>query len=140
MELSLQVTCRSFKYGEGDVRLYDINTLPLAPTEYAYRGKMEAVGVYKTGFLPIVRLDCYNDELENCTRKFVVRDADIGCVESSTVMIGQSADIDVRAVDNINVGGGLNILNKGKLSLRCDKEVSLEGSKVAAGGKLSVKG
>ena len=47
---------------------------------------------------------------------------------------------DVRAVDSINVGSGLNILSKGKLSLRCDKDVSLDGAEVATGGRLTVKG
>ncbi len=125
--------------GEGGIRHYNVNESK-APVMYVDGGKMEAVGVYKSGFLPIVKLDCYNDELKNCNKKFVVRDAQLGYAESTSVVIGQDADIDVRAVDSINVGSGLNILSKGKLSLRCDKDVSLDGAEVATGGRLTVKG
>lgn len=125
--------------GEGIIRLYNVNEIK-QPVTYVDGGKMEAVGVYKTGYLPIVKLDCYKDELTNCNRKFVVREAIIGSSEYSSVVIGQNANIDVRAVDSVNVGSGLNIQSEGKLSIRCDKNVSLEGSDVASGGKLTVKG
>lgn len=49
-------------------------------------------------------------------------------------------NIYVRAVDNVNVGSGLNILSEGQLSLRCDKQISLEGSEIASGGRLTDQG
>lgn len=125
--------------GEGGIRLYSVNASK-SPITYLDGGKMEAVGVYKTGFLPIAKLDCYYDDLQNCNKKFVVREALIGCPESSSVVIGQKANIDVRAVDCISAGSGLNILSGGKLNLRCDKQISLEGSEVATGGQISIQG
>ena len=107
---------------------------------YSDGGKMEALGVYKTGYLPIVKLDCYNDDLKNCNRKFVVREAKIGCIDAFSVVIGQNANVDVRAVDSINIGSGLHIQSEGNLNLRCDKGVSLEGSEVDTGGTLTVSG
>ena len=101
---------------------------------------MEALGVFKTGFLPIVKVNCYDDELKNCNKKFVVRNARLGYSNYSSVEIGEYANVDIRAVDSISSGTGLNITSNGKLNLRCDKEVSLEGSEVSTGGSLTVKG
>lgn len=126
--------------GEGNIRLYNITQPVFYPVKYSDAGKMEAVGVYKTGFLPIVNLDCYNDELESCNRRFVVRDAQLGCVESLSVVIGQDANVDIRAVDSVSTGSGLNITSNGKLNLRCDKQVLMEGSEISTGGAISVKG
>ncbi|MDE5793759.1 MAG: hypothetical protein K2I08_03465, partial [Muribaculaceae bacterium] len=107
---------------------------------YSGGGKMEAVGVYKTGYLPMVKLDCYDDQLEDCTKKFAVRSSELGCHESKSVSIGSDAEVDIRAVDSIETGSGLSIANDGELILRCDKEVSLNGSSVNNGGSLTVKG
>ena len=101
---------------------------------------MEAFGVYKTGYLPTVKLDCYDDQLKDCAKKFVVRSAELGCNELKSVSIGSGADVDIRAVDSIDSGSGLSISNDGELMLRCDKLVSLSGSSVNTGGSLTVKG
>ena len=126
--------------GEGNVRLKKVLIADRYPSLISNGGKMEAVGIFKTGYLPIVKLDCYNDELKDCDRRFVVRNAQIGCPEASSVVIGQNADIDVRAVDSIAVGSGVSIQSDGNLSLRCDKQVTLEGAEVASGGSLTVQG
>ena len=126
--------------GSEKVRVHTVDGSERPPVAFIGGGKMEAIGIYKTGFLPTVKLECYDDELEDCNKKFVVREAMIGCTEYSSVLIGQNANIDIRAVDSINVGAGLNILSEGQLSLRCDKQVSLEGAEVATGGKLTIKG
>lgn len=124
--------------GEGYVRRLDVKqSLAIG---YPGGGKMEAVGVYKTGYLPMVKLNCYDDQLENCTKKFVVRNAELGCTDLSSVSIGSGAEVDIRAVDSIDGGIGLEVSDSGKLTLRCDKSISLMGSKVSSGGNLSVKG
>ena len=125
--------------GNGGIRKFVVDT-SRPPVMYSDGGKMEALGVYKTGYLPIVKLDCYNDDLKNCNRKFVVREAKIGCIDAFSVVIGQNANVDVRAVDSINIGSGLHIQSEGNLNLRCDKGVSLEGSEVDTGGTLTVSG
>ena len=65
-----------------------------------------------------------------------MREAKIGCIDAFSVVIGQNANVDVRAVDSINIGSGLHIQSE----LRCDKVVSLEGSEVDNGGTLTVSG
>lgn len=101
---------------------------------------MEALSVFKTGYLPIVRIECFADQLENCKKNFVVRCAELGCDVSRLVSIGDGASVDIRAVDNIVSGSALNIINRGELTLRCDRQVTLTGSKVDLGGTLTVKG
>ena len=124
--------------GEGHVRRQVVKQME--SVKYSKMGKMEAVGVYKTGYLPLVKLDCFDDQLEDCNKKFVVRQASLGCDELKTVSIGRGASVDVRAVDSIEGGTGLDISDSGSLTLRCDKSVSLDGTKVSSGGNLSVKG
>ncbi len=59
---------------------------------------------------------------------------------TSSVLIGSGANVDIRAVDSIEVGSGLSVSSNGALTLRCDKQVSISGSAVNNGGTLAVKG
>ena len=126
--------------GNGNLRRLDVSGNLQPPAGFQDGGKMEACGIYKTGYLPIVKLDCYSDELENCRKKFVVRSSVIGNVESRSVVIGSEAKVDIRAVDSIDTGEGLNITNNGELTLRCDKNITMGGSKVDTGGSLQAHG
>lgn len=126
--------------GNGKLRCMKFNSSQQSPVGYSGSGKMEALGVYKTGYLPIVTINCFADQLSNCNKNFVVRSAELGNIESRTVLIGSGAEVDIRAVDSIEGGSGLTISNNGDLTLRCDKQVSLSGSAVTNGGALTVKG
>ena len=107
--------------------------------------RMEAVSVFKTGFLPIVSLKCQNQSLANVRKSFVVRTAEIGSnidanMTSGNVRIGSNSDIEIYAVDEIQCGSGVNIDSGGNLTLRCDDQVKVEGCKVESGGKMNIRG
>lgn len=111
--------------------------------EYPNNDKMVAVGFFKTGSLPVVRIKCDAQKLAECTKNFIVRDAEIGMKEGSVlgaVEIGTDANVHIRAVDKISCGKGLNIKDNGTLDLRCDKDIDLSGSTVSSGGNLLAKG
>ena len=126
--------------GEGGIRKVTFGTLPNVSVDYDKSGSMDAVGVYKTGFLPKIWIKCYNDNLTNCDKSFVVRNAVLGGMEDNSVVIGDNAGVRIRAVDEILCGSGLSVQENGSLILECDKHVELEGSNVGAGGKLTVRG
>lgn len=128
--------------GEGNLRK---RTLPdmlstRAPVGYSSNGKMKAVGIFKEGFLPQVRIECFDDYLMDCNKKFMVRSADIGKGYNKSVIVGSNANIDIKAVDYISAGQEFSIEANGNVNLRCDKNIELEGSKVEAGGQLSLAG
>lgn len=130
--------------GTGKIRCIDNATEDLYNIPYINSGdQMESVGVFKTGFLPMVKLDCYYGEYTDCTRRFVVRDARLGTdvMQSANVItIGENADIKVRAVDSIMCGIELNIEENGKMTVDCDKIIDIKGSKVLSGGQFTANG
>ena len=99
--------------------------------------RMVAIGVYKTGFLPIVSLNCDNQSLTDCVKRFVVRDAHLG-LASTSVNIGKGADVAIKTVDNAECGRSLIVSDGGTLSIKSDKSVSISGSSVSSGGKMTI--
>lgn len=98
---------------------------------------MVAIGIYKTGFLPVVSLSCDNQSLTDCVKRFVVRDAHLGFA-STSVNIGKGADVAIKTVDNAECGKSLTVSDGGTLSIKSDKSVSISGSSVSSGGKMTI--
>ena len=129
--------------GSGNVVVNYIDHPKSYVFEFPNNDQMVAVGLFKTGCLPIVSIKCDAQKLTDCTKNFVVRDAEIGLKEGSAsgeVEIGSDANVHIRAVDKISCGKGLNLKDKGTLDMRCDKEIELTGCTVSSGGNILVTG
>ena len=123
--------------GEGNIkRIKVVQRKPQAPVGYPSSGRMQALGIFKDGFLPQVQMNCRNDNLTNCNKRFIVRTAQVGLTNEKSVFIGANAIVDIKAVNEILTGQGLSIEKDGKLSLRCDKTIEISGSEVNSGGEL----
>lgn len=129
--------------GTGGIRSFKNDESQPSFVEYPGGGKMEALGIFRPGFLPIVKINCFADKVENCNKKFIVRDASLGCVQygvSPKVTIASDAYVRIRAVDSIETGSSLYVSQDGALILQCDKDINLGGSHVETGGTLTAKG
>lgn len=101
--------------------------------------QMAAVGVFKTGYYPIVTLNCRNQQLKDCDKKFVVRDAHLG-MDVTSVNIGTDASVYIRTIDIAECGSSLAISDGGKLEINSDDGVNIDGSSVEMGGELNITG
>ena len=108
----------------------------ILPVGYSSSGKMQVLGIFKDGYLPQVQMDCSNDNLTECNKKFIVRTAKIGLTNGKSVFIGSNAKVDIKAIDEIMKGLGLSIEEDGDLTLRCDKTIELAESEVNSVGAL----
>lgn len=127
--------------GKGNIKVYD-DFVALQKVPYIDDSdKMVSIGFFKSGFLPIVKLDCYDQLLTNCYKRFVVREASFGKSDMSTsVTIGDDAFVSVRTVDKAECGNGLTVAYGGILSIESDKDVDIEGSIIESGGEVSIIG
>lgn len=126
--------------GSGNITVLDLKKHVSHNLSYADNNdRMVAVGLYKTGYLPIVSLSCDNQSLTNCTKRFVVRDARLGYA-STRVDIGAGANISIRTIDRADCGNSLSVSNGGVLSINSDKTIDITGSSVKHGGKMTVTG
>ncbi|MCM1141535.1 MAG: C25 family cysteine peptidase [Muribaculum sp.] len=101
--------------------------------------QMTAVGIFKTGYYPIVTLNCRNQQLKDCDKKFVVRDAHLG-MEETSVNIGTDASVYIRTIDAAECGSSLSISDGGKLDISSDDSVNIDGSSVENGGGFYITG
>lgn len=128
--------------GQGGISAYNIKESSLVNIPYpSDSDKMVSVGLFKTGFLPIVNLDCYGQHLTNCNKNFVIREASLGTNEEndSNVIIGENAYLRLHSVDFSKCGKSLTVDDGGILEINSDKDVIIEGSSVMAGGNMTVK-
>lgn len=98
------------------------------------------MGLFKTGYLPIVSIDAFDDYLTNCDKQFYVRNAKLGQPIGSLLHLGDNSDVRISAVDEISTGPSLIICEGGTLTMNCDKSVIMEGSKVESQGRMIVQG
>ena len=101
------------------------------------------VSVWRTGYLPIVRLLAQNGTLTDGEHRYSVRDAVLGY--SSTVATDASYTVSgngslyVRAVDGVQLNKGFEIDHGGTVTIKCGRTAYLNGGRVKAGGKLRVE-
>lgn len=126
--------------GSGNISVFDLKKQVSHNLAYADNNdRMVAVGIYKTGYLPIVTLLCDNQSLTNCVKSFVVRDAKLGFA-TTKVNIGAGARVSIRTIDRADCGKSLSVTNGGVLSINSDKAIDITGSSISSGGKMTVKG
>lgn len=126
--------------GSGNINVFDLKKQVSHNLAYADNNdRMVAVGIYKTGYLPIVTLLCDNQSLTNCVKSFVVRDAKLGFA-TTKVNIGAGASVSIRTIDRADCGKSLSVLNGGVLSINSDKAIDITGSSISSGGKMTVRG
>lgn len=129
---------------DGESKFQVLDYQPNASHMIPYLNKMdqmEAIGIYKSGFLPLVTLDCKNQTLTNCNKKFVVRDARIVVSQQNDgnkVAIGEGAQVSIRSVDNTLCGNNLEISDGGRLNIKSDKMATIEGGIVLSDGQIIV--
>ncbi len=129
--------------GAGNIRICNYKKSPYINLPYFNdHDKMVSVGIFKTNYLPIVKLDCYNQHLSNCKKRFVVRDATFGTgnENASNVTIGEEAYVSVRTIDKAECGKFLKISDGGNLEIFSDKSVNIMGSTIETGGNMNVTG
>lgn len=129
--------------GEGNIRVIDCNMISPSLSYIRPGDSMEAISVFKTGFLPIVTLKCQNSNLLNVNKSFIVRNAELGAnIDTGrtygNVVIGSKTQIEISAVDSINCSEGLKITSDGNLILNCDKKVNMEGCEISDSGNVTV--
>lgn len=102
-----------------------------------------SIGIFKSGYLPIVVLDCINQNLEDCDKEFIVRTASFGMNlsdKNKSVEIGANAKLSIKAIDGVYLGSCLKIKSNGILDINSNKIVNIIGSAVSEGGNLIVSG
>lgn len=126
-------------YSDGEEPLF-INSATCSSFTLPYGFREYCVSVWKPGYLPYVRLFANSGGLANETRKYVVRDADIGLSPNynSEYKISAGGILIVNALDKISVGHGLEIESGGVLYLECDQSISLNEFTLRKGGTLVV--
>lgn len=105
--------------------------------------KSIVVSVWKTGYLPTIRLFGHNT-YETSFKKFIVRDAELGYQffvgSSEDYIIGNGGNLEVKALDKITVKHCFSVDNGGVVELECDNDVFLDGGTVKSGGTMKVTG
>lgn len=126
--------------GSGNMTVLDLNKQVSHNLSYTNNNdRMVAVGIYKTGYLPIVTLSCDNQSLTDCTKNFVVRDARLGFA-STKVEIGNGANLNIRSIDKSECGKSLTVMDGGSLSIDSDKVIDISGSSISSGGSMTTYG
>lgn len=128
--------------GEGNLRTYNNDFVSLTNIPYiSNTDNMISVGIFKSGYLPVVKLGCGGQMITNCNKRFVVRDALLGKEDdgSNATIIGKDAIVSIHTVDKTECGNKLSVQNKGVLFIESDKDVLLEGCTIETAGKLDVK-
>jgi len=104
-----------------------------------------AVSIWKTGYLPIIRLYSFDGSMSNVTKNYLVQEALLGnpaCTDptnsSLTTRLGTGTNYTVNAINSITAYPGFIIGDGANVVLECDKTVTLSCT-VKAGGKLTVK-
>lgn len=102
--------------------------------------KMQAIGIYGTGRIPVTALKCTSQDLKEVNKSFVVTEAIIGSDAENigSVTIGENANLTIRAADNIKCKSNVLIQDKGFLELQADNEISMTGASVQEGGKAHI--
>lgn len=126
--------------GENDFSCHTIEEQDNQIIKYGQPGELKSVGLFKTGYLPIVSIDAFDDYLTNCDKQFYVRNAKLGQPIGSLLHLGDNSDVRISAVDEISTGPSLIICEGGTLTMNCDKSVIMEGSKVESQGRMIVQG
>ena len=130
--------------GEGNIGIqtYDDSNSAISIPYLNESDKMESVTIFKTGHLPVVKLDCSGQRLINCNKKFVVKDAALGLdKENATdVVISDGANVTIRSIDKTECGKLLRVTHNGNLEIKSDRIVNIDGSAVAETGKMEVSG
>ncbi len=100
------------------------------------------VSVWRTGYLPIVRLLAQNGTLTDGEHRYSVRDAVLGYSSASTdagYTVSGNGSLYVRAVDGVQLDKGFEIDRGGTVTIKCGRTAYLNGGRVKAGGKLRIE-
>ena len=102
------------------------------------------VSVWRTGYLPIVRLLAQNGTLTDGEHRYSVRDAVLGYSSASAstdagYTVSGNGSLYVRAVDGVQLNKGFEIDRGGTVTIKCGRTAYLNGCRVKAGGKLRVE-
>ena len=102
------------------------------------------VSVWRTGYLPIVRLLAQNGTLTDGEHRYSVRDAVLGYSSASAstdagYTVSGNGSLYVRAVDCVQLDKGFEIDRGGTVTIKCGRTAYLNGCRVKAGGKLRVE-
>lgn len=130
----------------GKSRSYKINNIsPIIQLDNIFHNSIYSYSIWRNGYLPIIKLEAQNLNIKGETLSFVVRTAKLGSTVNRNktcgdVIVNNNTDLSIRAVDSIDVIDSIIIKQSGKLSLQCDKNISVSGVAVESGGNLDIKG
>ena len=136
LRLVLSNRNRHYIYPQGSVHEGSYLTLFDGGGEYC-------VSIWKTGYLPIVRLMAQCGVLSDGERCYSVRDAILGfssnVVQNGYYTVSGNGSLYVRAVDGVQLNKGFEIDRGGTVTIKCGRTAYLNGGRVKAGGKLRIE-
>lgn len=116
-------------------------SLAAAPEEFDNTNYI--ISVWKTGYLPVVRLYGQNATMIKRKKDFIVRDAIFGSAVMSSktkgdYTVGNGAILNVKAIDSIDAQKGFIIESGGIADFKCDRSVVMSGAEIKKGGSLNI--
>lgn len=105
--------------------------------------KDHLISVWKPGHLPLLHYNGINGTLTNKSKRFIVRSASLGHSYSGEQSLGKyivsdNSNLTVEALDSISSSVDFEIESNGRVTLKCDRDVRLDGAVVRDGGNLSL--
>lgn len=115
----------------------------LATTPEKFDKTNYLISVWKTGYLPVIRLYGQNATMTNRKKDFIVRDAGFGneIMSSKTkgdYTVGNGAILNIKAIDSIDAQKGFIIESGGVADFKCDRSVVMSGAEIKKGGSLNI--
>lgn len=100
-----------------------------------------AISIWKSGYLPIISMQCTNQIVKNAIKTFIVRDAIFGKKDSkSDYKVDAGTNLSVKAIDYIKCNEGFTVSSNGKVLFESENSVTLNGGTIEKDGKMYVKG
>lgn len=103
------------------------------------------VSIWKTGYLPIIKLFGQNSSISNKSKRYIASEATFGKdivsgKEIGNYTIGSNGVLQIDAIHSLKTHDGFVVGSGGYAELQCINSVNLYGGSVENGGILEVKG
>ncbi|GEM_PF-1334515 len=105
--------------------------------------KDHLISVWKPGYLPLLHYNGINGTLTNKSKRFIVRSASLGHSYAGEKPLGKfivsdNTNLSIEALDSISSSDDFEIEANGKVALKCDRDIRLDGAAIRDGGNLTV--